>query len=62
YLKKSFGVSTWSGIKVYVTTWDFDGIKGTFRPLSPAGGQWEMGGGQATDPKIMDDHPPISIP
>jgi glycosidase len=62
YLKKAFGVSTWSGIGVYVSTWDFDGIKGIFRPLSPAGGQWEMGGGQPTDPKLMDDHPPIIIP
>jgi glycosidase len=62
YLKKAFGVTTWSGIKVYVTTWDFDGIKGIFRPLSVAGGQWEMGGGQPTDPKIMDDHPPMTIP
>jgi carbohydrate-binding DOMON domain-containing protein len=62
YLRKSFGLSTWSGLKVYVTTWDFDGIKGVFRPLSPAGGQWEMGGGAATDPMIMDDVPPILIP
>jgi glycosidase len=62
YLLKTFGVPSWSGIKVYVTTWDFDGIKGVFRPLSPAGGQWEMGGGQPTDPKWMDDHPPIPIP
>jgi hypothetical protein len=62
YLKKTFGVTTWSGVKVYVTSWDFDGIKGVFRPLSPAGGQWEMGGGQPTDPLIMDDVPPIAIP
>ena len=62
YLKKAFGVSSWTGIKIYVTTWDFDGIKGIFRPLSPAGGQWEMGGGQATDPKIMDDHLMATIP
>ena len=62
YLRKSFGVSSWSGIGVYVTTWDFDGIKGIFRPLSAAGGQWEMGGGQPTEPKIMDDHPVITIP
>ncbi|HUJ28666.1 MAG TPA: alpha-amylase family glycosyl hydrolase, partial [Myxococcales bacterium] len=62
YLRKTFGVSSWSGIGVYVSTWDFDGIKGVFRPLSLAGGQWEMGGGQPTDPLIMDDVPPITIP
>jgi len=62
YLLKTFGVPVWSGVKVYVTSWDFDGIKGVFRPLSPAGGQWEMGGGAPTDPLIMDDVPPILIP
>ena len=62
YLRKNFGVATWSGIQVYVTTWDFDGIKGVFRPLSLAGGQWEMGGGQPTNPLVMDDVPPITIP
>ncbi|MCA1829677.1 MAG: hypothetical protein LC689_22360, partial [Myxococcales bacterium] len=62
YVLKAFGVSSWSGIKVYVTSWDFDGIKGVFRPLSPGGGQWEMGGGQPGDPLIMDDVPPITIP
>jgi carbohydrate-binding DOMON domain-containing protein len=62
YDRRALGLASWSGVKVYVTTWDFDGIKGVLRPLSPAGGQWEMGGGQASDPKIMDDLPVVTLP
>ena len=49
-------------MKLYVSTWDYDGIGARFRPLTPAGGPWEMGGGAETDPKIMDDVAVISIP
>ena len=62
YDRRPLGLPSWSGVKVYVTTWDFDGIKGILRPLSTAGGQWEMGGGQSGDPKIMDDLPVVTLP
>ncbi len=62
YDRRVLGLASWSGVKVYLTTWDFDGIKGVLRPLSPAGGQWEMGGGAATDPRIMDDLGPVTLP
>jgi glycosidase len=62
YNRTNYGLSTWAGVKVYVTTWDFDGIGGNFRPLTPAGGQWDFGGGQPTDPLIMDDVQPITLP
>ena len=62
YDRRNFGLASWSGTKIYLTTWDYDGIGANFRPLSPAGGQWQMGGGAATDPLIMDDVPPITIP
>ena len=62
YNRTNYGLSTWEGVKVYVTTWDFDGIGGNFRPLSPAGGQWDFGGGQTTDPLIMDEVLPITLP
>jgi carbohydrate-binding DOMON domain-containing protein len=62
YNRTNYGLSTWEGVKVYVTTWDFDGIGGNFRPLSPSGGQWQFGGGQPTDPLIMDDVQPITLP
>ena len=62
YDRRNFGLASWSGTKIYLTTWDYDGIGANFRPLSPAGGQWQMGGGASTDPLIMDDVPPIVIP
>jgi hypothetical protein len=49
-------------VKIYVSTWDFDGIGAQFRELTPAGGQWQVGGGATGDPMIMDDVPPITIP
>lgn len=62
YDRRVMGLASWTGVKVYITTWDYDGIKGILRPLSPSGGQWEMGGGQATDPLIMDDLPVETLP
>jgi hypothetical protein len=62
YNRTNYGLATWEGVKVYVTTWDFDGIGGNFRPLSPAGGQWDFGGGQPTDPLILDDTAVITLP
>ncbi|MCK6545712.1 alpha-amylase [Myxococcota bacterium] len=62
YDKTPFGLDDWTGVRVYITTWDFDGIDNRFRPLTPEGGQWVMGGGAETDPKIMDAIGPITIP
>jgi hypothetical protein len=62
YDRNDFGLASWSGVKLYIATWDFDGIGATFRPLGPQAGQWTMGGGAETDPMIMDDVPPIAIP
>ncbi len=62
YDRTAFGLSTWSGVGIYVSTWDFDGIGATFRPISPTGGQWTFGGGPETAPLIMDDLAPMLIP
>jgi hypothetical protein len=62
YDRAAFGLDSWSGVRVYLTTWDYDGIGASFRGLSPAGGEWEVGGGAATDPMIMDAVGPIAIP
>jgi glycosidase len=76
YDRNDYGLSTWSGVKVYAATWDFDGIGGAFRPLTKDGGQWRMGGGgppytpdatdpallYSADPKVMDDIAVITIP
>jgi hypothetical protein len=51
----TLGTSDISGWTIYVTTYDYDGIEGVLRPLSPNGGPWSFGGGNPTDPKIMDD-------
>ncbi len=62
YNRTNYGLSTWAGVKIYIGTWDFDGIGGNFRPLSPTGGQWDFGGGQPTDPLILDEVGPITLP
>jgi hypothetical protein len=76
YDRNNFGVPSWSGVKLYIATWDFDGIGAVFRPLTKDGGQWRMGGGgppftadttdpgilYSADPKVMDDVTVISIP
>jgi glycosidase len=76
YDRNDYGLSTWSGVRIYVATWDWDGIGAAFRPLTQAGGMWMMGGGgppytpdavdpailYSGDPKIMDDIAPFTIP
>jgi hypothetical protein len=62
YDRRALGLASWEGVKVYVTTWDFDGIDARYRPMSPEGGQWLFGGGAADDPFILDDVGPIEIP
>ena len=62
YNRNDYGIASWAGVEVYVATWDFDGIGGNFRLLTPTGGQWDFGGGATTDPMIMDDVPPITLP
>jgi glycosidase len=76
YDRNAYGLATWSGVGIYIATWDFDGIGARFRPLCTIASQWEMGGATAgaamapcagagilsDDPKIMDDVPPITIP
>lgn len=62
YDRSKLGLGSWSGVKVYVATWDYDGIGAALRELTPEGGQWVMGGGTAADPKIMDDVAPVTLP
>ncbi|MCC6622251.1 MAG: DUF3459 domain-containing protein [Deltaproteobacteria bacterium] len=62
YQAATYGLTSWEGVAIYVTTWDFDGIDARYRPLSEEGGQWLMGGGAATDPYIMDDVGPVLVP
>jgi glycosidase len=48
-----------AGVRVYVTSWDYDG---GFRPITPEGGGHVFGGGRAGDPKVMDASAVIVIP
>jgi hypothetical protein len=51
------GVSSFDGARFYVTTWDYDGVEGTLRPLAPTPGDFVFGGGRPGDPRVMDDTP-----
>ena len=54
------GLKSLSGVKVYVTTWDYDG---GYRGLGIEPQAMAIGGGNpAMDPLVMDDTPVISIP
>ncbi len=48
------GFSALSGGKLYITSWDYDGVNNAYRPLAPAGGEWTYTG-PSTAPYIQDD-------
>ena len=54
------GMKSLSGVKIYVTTWDYDaGYRALARELQSHG----LGGGDPeTDPRVMDDSPVIVLP
>lgn len=62
YNPTSFGLTSWQGVKVYVTVWDFDGLEAKYRPISPMGGQWSYGGAAEDAPRIMDSMGPFDVP
>jgi len=47
--------SSFEGWTIYVTSWDYDGIESKFRPLQEEPKAYIIGGGNPTDPLIMDD-------
>lgn len=54
FTPESFGdLPSLSGVRIYVTTWDYDG---GYRPLTPQPEQWKFSGGDgAVSPLVMDD-------
>jgi glycosidase len=49
-----------SGVRIYVTTWDYDG---GYRALVPEAEQWKFSGADDTvAPLVMDDIPVLTIP
>lgn len=54
------GLDTLSGVKLYLTTWDYDG---GYKPLTPAPQPHAFGGGDGgREPLIMDDTAVINLP
>ena len=53
------GLASLSGAKIYVTTWDYDG---GYRGLGLDKNPGRFGGGQSTDPLVMDASAVITIP
>ncbi|BDX05353.1 alpha-amylase family glycosyl hydrolase [Planctobacterium marinum] len=53
YRGGQIGIEDWRDVLIYLTTWDISG-EGYYRELTPEGGEWQFGGGQPKDPKIMD--------
>ena len=53
YRGEQFGVNDWQDVFIYLTTWDISG-EGAYRELTPKGGEWQFGGGEHHDAKIMD--------
>lgn len=46
---------TLDGTRVYITTWDWNGVDNAYRPLKEVAEQWSFGGGDgAVDPLILD--------
>ncbi|BDU51427.1 alpha-amylase family glycosyl hydrolase [Haliovirga abyssi] len=52
---------TLKGIKVYIATWDYDGLENSYRGITPEGKAYIFGGGDENSPKIMDDIPVLEI-
>ncbi len=43
------------GSKIYITTWDYDGMESKYRPLTKKAQPFGFGGGDTDSPLIMDD-------
>ena len=52
---------TLEGARVYIATWDWNGVDREYRPLRPVAAQWIFGGGNQGDPIIIDDTEVIEV-
>ena len=48
------GIADWSGVKVYVSTWDMNG-EGEYVHIQPSPADWFFGGAPEGSPKVLDD-------
>lgn len=46
---------TFDNWKIYITSWDYDGVESKFRPINKEPKAYVIGGGDEFDPYIMDD-------
>jgi hypothetical protein len=53
------GAGSLSGLRILVTTWDYDG---GYRSLGPTAQPYGMGGGASGLPKVMDASAVITLP
>ncbi|MEI6079893.1 MAG: alpha-amylase family glycosyl hydrolase [bacterium] len=53
---------TLSGSKMYITTWDYDGMESKYRQLAPNAMPFTFGGAASDSPYIMDDTDVLLIP
>lgn len=54
YQGRQFGIDNWENTSIYITSWDISG-EGSYREVSPKGGEWVFGGGKHSAPKVLDD-------
>lgn len=55
YKGRDYGIADWAGVKIYIATWDIAG-EGAYVLLGPEPAEWAFGGGDPSEPKILDDH------
>jgi glycosidase len=51
-----------SGTKLYISTWDYDGMESKYRPLLKEPEAFAFGGGSKKDPYVMDDTNVVFVP
>lgn len=54
YSRSALGIESWHGARVYLVSWDAD-EHGRYRTLAAEASAGQIGGGTATDPRVLDD-------
>lgn len=62
YAAADLGLASWEGVRIYVTSWDIDGISDSYRPLAPVAEPFVYGGGGSDQPRVMDAIGPLAVP
>lgn len=62
YEASELGLTSWEGVRLYLTSWDIDGISDSYRELAPAADAFVFGGGSSDQPRVMDELGPLVVP